>query len=318
MHSAESREKMPETDKIAILLAAYNGEKYISDQIESLLKQTEQRWELFIHDDGSTDQTPEIIQSYEKRYPNRIHNLNGGPCGGAKNNFFYLMRNVHADYLMFCDQDDVWLPEKVEMTYRQMKKTESLYGDKKPLLVFSDLSVVNENLDLIADRMSVYQKLDPDHIKPKDVMIQNVITGCTVMINRVLAEFARKTNNTEKIIMHDWWCALLAACFGVVSYVDKPLVLYRQHGGNSVGAKNLNSLSYLSARIQTPKSIRDSLTATQKQTALFIATYPVNDPVLHEYGELSRKNKVSRLWFYIQNRIHKCGWKRNIGLLIWG
>ncbi len=309
---------MRETDKIAILLASYNGETYIAEQIESLLAQTETGWELFVHDDGSTDRTSEILRCYEARYPDRIHILEGLPCGGVKDNFFRMMRDVRVPYVMFCDQDDVWLPQKVELTRREMKRLESKHGGEKPLLVFTDLCVTDECLNSIAERLSVYQKLDPQRTKAKDIMIQNVITGCTVMINRALAKLAARTENTSRIIMHDWWCALIGASFGAVSYVDQALVLYRQHGGNSMGAKNLNSLRYLTEQIRRPADIRNSLEATQHQAALFAETFPAADAIFREYGELSGKKKAERLHFYAKNGIWKSGWQRNLGLLVWG
>lgn len=309
---------MQGTDKIAILLASYNGEKYIVEQIESLLAQTEAGWELFYHDDGSTDRTVELLRCYEEQYPDRIHVLDGLPCGGAKDNFHWMMKNVQAPYVMFCDQDDVWLPEKVEVTLREMKRLEAEFGREKPLLVFTDLCVTDESLHPIAVRMSAYQKLNPWRIKPKDLMIQNVISGCTVLINRTLATLASKPENTDEIMMHDWWCALIAASFGGVSYVDQALVLYRQHGGNFLGAKNLHSLRYMMARVSSRTDIKNVLLATQHQAAFFAETFPAADALFREYGQLSGKRKGERLRFYVKNRVWKSGWQRNLGLLVWG
>ncbi len=309
---------MQETEKLAILLAAYNGEKYIAEQIESLLKQTEAGWELFIHDDGSTDRTPVILRHYEARYPDRIHVLAGPPCGGAKDNFLRMLREVRAPYVMFCDQDDVWLPEKVELTLREMKRLEAKHGLEKPLLVFTDLCVTDERLHPVAARLSVYQKLDPECTKAKELMIQNVITGCTVMLNRALATLATRPEDTAGIIMHDWWCALIGASFGAVSYVDRALVLYRQHGGNFMGAKNLQSLRYLIARVRSRTDIKNALLATQRQAAFFAETFPAADALFREYGQLSGKRKGERLRFYVKNRVWKSGWQRNLGLLVWG
>ena len=309
---------MPETNKIAILLATYNGEKYIADQIDSILAQHETGWELYIHDDGSADCTPEIIKSYERREPKRIHVLGGPACGGAKENFFYLLRQVQAPYVMFCDQDDFWMPMKIELTLEKIKAAEKTYGTDRPILVFSDLSIVDGELHLISERMSVYQQLDPTRTRIRDLVIQNVITGCTVMINRALAERALLTENTDDIIMHDWWCALVAASFGRIGYIDKPLVLYRQHSSNSVGAKSLHSPAYLLRRLSQGNDIKASLRATQKQADCLTRTFAHADPLLLQYRCLNEKNKLERLSFYVRNGVWKCGWKRNLGLLIWG
>lgn len=309
---------MLETNQIAVLLATYNGEKYIEEQIASLFSQTEKHWELFAHDDGSTDRTADILKDYQEHDPDRIHILSGPSCGGAKENFFFLMKQVKAPYVMFCDQDDVWKPEKIALEFQKIKDLETQFGAATPLMVFSDLTVVDDNLHIIAERMSVYQKLDPSHTKPKDLMIQNVITGCTVMVNRALIQKALQLRKTDNVIMHDWWCALTAAYFGKVSYVDRPLVLYRQHGDNSVGAKNVSSPEYLRKKLKHWRDIKCSLTATQNQTASFVNTYSITDPVLIRYGQLGEKNKAQRLYFYAKNGVRKCGWQRNLGLLIWG
>lgn len=306
------------TEKIAILLAAYNGEKYIEGQINSLLGQSYTEWELYIHDDGSKDRTREIINTYAKKYPDRIHVLNATTCGGAKENFFFMLRQVQAPYIMFCDQDDIWLRDKIETTLAQMQSTEEQMGAEIPVLVFSDLSIADRRLNILAERMSKYQKLNPNRVRPENLIIQNVITGCTVMINRTLAELAVKPENTDKIIMHDWWCALIAADFGKISFVNRPLVLYRQHDNNTIGAKKLNKWSYIKGQLHNGSDIRTSLLLKQKQSAKFAETYRTTNPLFQEFGMLNEKKKLQRILFYIKRRIYFCGWQRNLGLLIWG
>lgn len=311
------QKQMYDANHIAILMATFNGEQYLEAQMNSLLAQSCADWELFVHDDGSRDGTVSILKAYEQANPNRIHVLYGEPCGGAKENFFFLLRQVRAPYIMFCDQDDVWATDKIEMTMGQMHLLEEQASAATPCLVFSDLSVTDGDLNLLAERMSVYQKLEPHRTEPENLVIQNVITGCTVMINRALAEIALKPENTDDMIMHDWWCALLAACFGRISFVDRPLVYYRQHEGNSVGAKNLNSWSYLKEKLQSSSKIKASLRSTRMQSALAARNYDV-PPFLRDYGMLGDKRKMQRLWFYMKHHIYFCGWQRNLGLLIWG
>ncbi len=309
---------MCKTDKIAILLATYNGEKYIEEQINSLFAQSYTEWELFIHDDGSTDKTSEIIDIFEKEYPEKIHVLHADACGGSKENFFFLMKQIQAPYIMFCDQDDVWVPDKVEASFLQMQSVEKQAGAEAPILVFSDLSIVDSSMNLLAERMSIYQKLNPYRTCPENLMIQNVVTGCTVMINQALATLAGKPDDLGNIIMHDWWCALVATCFGKISYVDRPLVFYRQHESNSVGAKKLNSWSYIREKLRQRKEIQKSLISTQKQSALIAEIYTPPPSLLKRYGGLNTKNKSRRLIFYFKNHVFFYGWQRNIGLLIWG
>lgn len=309
---------MNKTNKIAILLATYNGEKYVKEQIGSLFAQTCQDWELFIHDDGSKDDTVSIIEKYAEEYPDKIHVLEGPSTGGAKSNFFFLMHNVDAPYIMFCDQDDVWMENKIEKTFELMKKSEAKYGKDKPLLIFSDLRVVDRDLNTIADSMNQYQTLDPRKIRFNDLMIQNIITGCTVMINRKLLEMTASTEHYDKIIMHDWWCGLIAAYYGKIVYLNESTIKYRQHGDNSVGAKKVFSASNIMKVIQSGEDVKKSLRMTREQVAEFIRVYGIEDKVAVDYSQLQCLNKIQRLNYYQKNNVKKSGLARNVGLMIWG
>ena len=307
------------TNKIAILLATYQGELYIAQQIDSILNQSYKEWELFIHDDGSTDGTVKIIEEYQNKYPDRIHLLIGTPTGSAKNNFFYLMKKVDAPYIMFCDQDDIWLENKIEITYNAMKRAENRYRSNTPLMVFTDLKVVDKNLNVIAQKMKDFQQLNYSKLKFTDLMIQNVVTGCTMMINNSLLKMAIKAKEYTCIIMHDWWCALIASYYGKIVCADIPLTMYRQHGRNSIGAKNLKSMKYMTEKIKEPLNIRKSLIDTQIQVKLFVDTFCLKkDSIAFKYSDLNHKSKVNRTLFYIKNNIWKHGVIRNLGLIIYG
>lgn len=234
---------MYSTDKIAILMATYNGEKYICQQIDSILSQTCKDWELYIHDDGSTDNTIAAVESYVEKYPDKIHLIDGKSTGGAKYNFFYLFGQVEAPYYMTCDQDDVWLEKKIELTYDKMLTIE----DKAdvPCLVYTELRVVDSELNTIADTMSEYQSLDCHKRTINQFILQNSVTGCTMMVNRALRDKMLRITDIDNTIMHDWWAALVAAQFGKTAFIDEPTILYRQHGDNSLGALGINKLSYI-------------------------------------------------------------------------
>lgn len=307
------------TDNIAILMATYNGEQYVAEQIESLLDQTYQDWELYIHDDGSKDHTMEIVERYAQRYPSKIHVIPGEGTGGAKNNFFFLMRNVRAPYVMFCDQDDVWRKEKIEKTYQAMIAAEASHGRGKPILVFSDLTVVDQQLNIIADRMSGLQKLNPEKTQLKDCLIQNVITGCTAMINRACLEKSLAEIDAANIIMYDWWCALVAAYFGEITFIDEALVLYRQHEDNALGVVPVADPHYIAKKMWEGKEIKNTLELTRKQAGEFAAAFGLEEnDLVARYSRLGEKNKIGRQRFYMKNHIYKSGLVRNIGLVVWG
>lgn len=221
---------------IQILLATYNGENYIREQLDSLLSQTNMNWLLLIHDDGSTDSTMEIIRGYCNAHPERIFLLEDDiHFGNSKDNFSHLLTASTAEYVMFCDQDDIWLSDKIEKTFGLMQ---DLVNDNKelPILVHSDLEVVDVTLTPIAPSMFAYQGLSKSINGLLQILVKNSVTGCTMMINRKAIDVSLPIPSSA--IMHDWWIAANVVKYqGVIGFVDKALIKYRQHNSNSVGAK---------------------------------------------------------------------------------
>lgn len=225
---------------IDILLATYNGEKYIAEQIESILAQSNTQWKLLIHDDGSTDATVEIIKNYEQRFPDKIHFINDGvTAGGADANFSHLMNISTSPYIMFCDQDDFWEADKVTVSLEAMASLEKEYGSNIPLLIHTDMSVVREDLNAIHPSYWSYQGLRSRLFQPPTglnrLLLQNVVTGCTAMFNRELLRLALPM--PKDVVMHDWWVALVASAFGVIHTIDQQTIRYRQHNGNTLGVQ---------------------------------------------------------------------------------
>lgn len=224
---------------IDILLATYNGEKYINQQIESILGQTHKDWKLIVHDDGSSDNTIHSIKEYVSKHPEKIVFIEDGiKTGGAKNNFVHLMNFSTAPYIMFCDQDDVWKEDRIEKFYQTMLEAEQIYNNI-PLLVFSDLTVADEQLNLISPSMIQYQKLNPKIAQSFDLLkCQNVITGCAMMMNKKALESASPI--PDNILMHDWWIGLTTAKYGKNIFLNQQTILYRQHSNNAVGSKRVD------------------------------------------------------------------------------
>jgi len=135
---------------ITILLAAYNGEAYLREQLDSILHQTYTDWVLYISDDASRDATPQIIADYAARCPKQIIPLQfDTPSGSAEANFFRMLTAVSGDYIALCDQDDVWLPHKLETTLHALQALEERHGIHTPILIHSDLKVVDQNLNIL-------------------------------------------------------------------------------------------------------------------------------------------------------------------------
>lgn len=223
--------------KVAILLSTYNGEKYLEQLIESICNQSFTNWNLYIRDDGSKDNTIKIINKYlekDKRIKfinqKKVRNL------GVVRSFFELFQEVDADFYMFSDQDDFWLPNKVEKTINRML---SLEYNQEPICVYTNLRVVDQNLngnELLLNRG--WQKFT-------ELLFTNNVYGCTMMVNHKVKELVKFDKiDYDNIFMHDWWLTLLAAAFGTVSFINEPTILYRQHEDNQVGAasKSFRSL----------------------------------------------------------------------------
>lgn len=216
--------------KVNIVLSTYNGAKFLAEQIESIQKQTFTDWQLLIRDDGSTDETPQIIQQFatsDKRI--KFINADNRENFGVIKNFFTLVKFELADYYFFSDQDDVWLPNKMATMLDEAQK----YDQAKPLMVYMDLSVVDQNLVVTQPSMIQSQSHHANTTLLPE-LTENTVTGGVSMINQALAS---RWQSTEQIIMHDWYLALLATAIGELVYIDQPGELYRQHENNVLGAR---------------------------------------------------------------------------------
>lgn len=257
---------------IEVLLAAYNGERYVKEQIDSILNQTCQQFHLTAADDGSQDGTADILDDYEKRYPGKVRAARfDSPSRSAQGNFFRLLGQTEEEYVMLSDQDDVWIPEKIELTLERMKEMEEHCGKDTPILVHGDLSVVDEQLRVIHPSMRHYQKLSPGHTKLRHYLVENNITGNTVMINRALLALLKTA--PRDCCMHDWWMGLVAASFGKISYIEKPLTLYRQHGNNQLGAEDSGSLEQYKKRLTSGEAVRENYRKMFLQAECFLENF---------------------------------------------
>jgi len=225
---------------VGIVLAVYNGEYFLVQQLESIALQDYQGWDLYARDDDSNDDSQAIVKKHSEK-EGRFHVLmNGKGNMGARDNFALLINMKELTsygYVAFSDQDDVWQNNKLSVQLDAMRKMEEEFPESA-LLIHSDMAVVDASLMMIAPSFLAYQGIKHEKIYPLKVLLaQNFVTGCTVMVNRKLLDIALPI--PEEALMHDWWLALCAAVFGHIGFIDKPLVKYRQHGDNEVGAKHI-------------------------------------------------------------------------------
>ena len=230
--------------KIAILMSTYNGELFLNKQINSLLNQTHINWTLYVRDDGSTDNTLNILKKYKKAYPFKI-NIIKDDLGNLTSAFSFmrLLSVVNADYFMFCDQDDVWLPFKIEKTYNKMKEIE-LTNQNKGALVFTNLTIVDSKLNILERSMWDFLNINPENAKNiYSAAVSSTVTGCTMMINKALKN--KVIPYPKELLMHDWWVSLNATHFASIGYIKEPMIYYRQHDYNVMGANSSKSHNFL-------------------------------------------------------------------------
>ncbi len=303
---------------VEILLATFEGAPFLEEQLESLLAQTHAGWTLLARDDGSTDGTPAILERYANRHAGRIRVLpSDGRRLGAAGNFSALLEASAAPYVAFCDQDDVWLPDKLEATLAAMAALEERRGAACPLLVHTDVRVVDERLRPLGDSLWRYHGTDPGRLSvlPR-LLLQNVVTGCTAMANRALVSLARPIPPEAR--MHDWWLALVAAAFGAVGAVPRPTLLYRQHRANELGARRFQLLGEALGLLDPARRRETSARRTaeirrlEAQAAAFLERFGERLPAearatvaafatLSRQGFLARRARIVRHGFYYSN-----------------
>lgn len=263
-----------ETIKAEILLAAYNGEAYIRAQIDSILAQSDHRWHLTVSDDGSSDGTSRIIDEYVRAYPQQISRYHAPRrFGNARDHFFHLMQQCSAEYMFFCDQDDVWYPDKVKKTLNAMLDAQLRLGGAVPVLVFSDQTPTDAQLKPLAPSLMRYQNQYFGEFDYRSLLMQNVVTGGAMCINRALAQLAAQCADPANTIMHDWWLAVVAARFGTIVYLDESLSDYRQHGTNSVGAKDVRSAAHVVRKLARLGQVRETAMNKKRQAQVLYDTY---------------------------------------------
>ncbi|MDB1336189.1 glycosyltransferase [Bifidobacterium animalis] len=244
--------------EIEILMATYNGAEYIEQQIESIQQQSVPNWKLSISDDCSSDGTLGILQRMAN-HDTRINIVSQGvKYGSPQANFTFLMSQASGQYVFLADQDDIWHTNKLELFMQRMHNAEARYGKNAPILAFSDLVVVDANNHVIAPSFLRFIGRNPHRTQLNELLAQNLVTGCASAMNTALLNVIQSWDpeNANRMIMHDWCYALIAATLGHVVYVDEATVNYRQHGDNAMGAHSYSALKTFMSLVIHRNSIR--------------------------------------------------------------
>lgn len=242
----------------------------------------------------------------------------GKRFGGAKTHFFWLTAQSNAPYLAFSDQNDVWCGRKLDVLYRAVRDAELRFGSDTPILVFSDQTVTDDKLNTLSPSLMRYQKQYFEQFDYRSILMENVVTGGAILINRALAKLSLLCADTSQVIMHDWWMAAVAARFGEIVYMDEPLGAYRQHGSNSVGAKDVRSAGYVQRVLSNSANVKGALQRKKAQAAVFEQTYAA----LHHDADRAFLREFEKAHsgplFYWKNRDLIHGSHRLIGMMLLG
>lgn len=302
--------------RIDILLPTYNGAHYLDDLLTSLYAQSYQNFSLYIRDDHSTDETLSIINEWQKKQDN-IQLITDSTRVGVVQSLSILLSHSKADYIMFCDQDDVWMEDKIEESLLRILELEKQHTSQTPILIHTDLKVVDSELKIMHPSFIKYSSLTPrkEHLFNR-LLTQNCVTGCTVLFNKALKELSCPLS--EKCLMHDWWIALNASAFGILDYLDKPTILYRQHGKNTLGAIKAASWKQFSRLIKKIPELKMRRKKLACQAKAFLDFHQdqlqeENKRSLEAFLEMAENSFFKRKYLTFKHHFHKQGVLRQIG-----
>ncbi len=272
---------------IDVLLATYKAPKeYLKAQVDSILGQVGVEVNLLQRED-----TKGI---------------------GACRNFAELLKESKAEYAAFSDQDDIWMEGKLAREMKLMREMEEKYGKDTPILVFSDVRVVDDELKYLDLSLFKRSKIDPKRLKPRQLILQNVANGNTMVMNAALREKANPI--PEGAFMHDHWVMLVAAVFGKIAYLNEPTLFYRQHKHNVLGGAKVDSVYFWHRFKQGRETLRKRLYANIRQVEAFIKRFGEKAPrEFHALEELEKRAWPVRVSILMRHRIFKNGFIRNLG-----
>lgn len=289
--------------RLSVALCTYNGARYLREQLQSIAEQSMPPDEIVVCDDGSTDETLQILNGFAAAslIPVRVHA--DGDRVGVVRNFERAISRCSGDVIALADQDDVWLPEKLKVTVEALERAEKDCPSGTPILVHTDLWVVDSAKNVIAESFREHQGIRKKPQSPlAGLLVENYVTGCTVAMNRTLKEESMPIPG--EAVMHDWWLALVAAARGRIVTLPTGTILYRQHGSNAVGAGKRSLRRYVFGwkaffeRVEAP--------VRQSEALLFQLRgrlEPETESFLDEFNTRIRRGGPSAVYWMMRNEV---------------
>jgi glycosyltransferase involved in cell wall biosynthesis len=290
-------------NNICVLLSTYNGKRFLKKQLDSLFSQTYKNFDLIVRDDGSTDDTLNILKQ------NNINYIKGNNIGVIKS-FLSLIEyalQYNYEYFLLCDQDDIWYADKIEKQLNLM----NIVNNNIPILIHSDMQIIDENDRIISDSFFNFSHLDYDKKAFSFFLVKNNVTGNSMFFNRKLAELIKYHKN---ILMHDWWIALIASAFGKIFFINEPLLQYRKHSKNVIGAQNFYSIN------KVKKIFNYSLDKIFLQAYAFKELYYnqlslEKKDIIDNFINLKKQSFIEKRISLIKNKFFKQDFVRSVFLL---
>ena len=229
---------------LCVAMCTYNGASYVRGQLDSIVRQSLLPDELLVCDDGSTDDTVQLVREFSAKAPFPVRIFTADRRHGVVLNFERALRHTAGRYIALSDQDDEWEPERLEAAMSAIRQVEAQRGSHHPALVHSDMRVIDSSgaqVDASFFQRRGFRRRHPQPLR--ELVLQNYVTGCSALLNRPLLDLALPFPTT--ISIHDWWLALIAAATGTVVTLDEPTVRYRLHSANIIGPKRVEWRQYV-------------------------------------------------------------------------
>ncbi len=307
--------KKPEID---VLLATWNGSRFVEVQLDSLFCQTFQNFRLIVRDDCSSDSTLQIVEQFRSRHSDRVLVRKNSSRQGACRTFSLLAEESEAPYFAFCDQDDIWRADKLELELAAAKGIEAEHGVHTPVLVFSDLELVGPDHRLLAHSVWKMKHMNPHRASLGTMLVQNLVNGCTMLGNRSL--LLQGIPIPEEAFMHDFWLGLVAAAFGVLGPLDETTVGYRQHEHNTMGVGSGLRIVDAFNRLMGDPAFSQGIAKSRRQAGKFADRYASQlstqqKEILQAWSKSKDLPAGVRQWTLYRSGLRRTRFLNNLGFL---
>lgn len=307
--------------KVEVLLATFNGEKFIAHQLDSLFQQTYSNFNILVRDDGSSDNTVSILEKYAAQFPGKIQFIKDEKKNvGATQNFAILLEQSTADYIFFCDQDDIWMKDKIELSLKKITALEQ--GNSRiPCMVYADMKSIDEHGEVISESVWKQLHLHPRFFTLNRLLVQNIPHGCTMVINKAMKALTLPI--PSEAILHDHWIALLSVISGRYEAIEQPLVLLRDHAQNVTRKKTTwtNKLKRYFSNLISGETYEHYINIrVQQAQALLNRTQSVNsneqNNALSEFIRLSTTHGLERKRILWKNKFFRTTFRHTFKMLL--